>query len=101
LPEPFGRRGKQKKASSYFLQKRTKKLLFIGRYGCPTRTPNGPKFLLLFSKRSAFFLSMHQPQGNYFLSCPGNLDCVSIQADRIISAGAPNRYPVPAQGGDH
>jgi hypothetical protein len=29
LPEPPGRCGKQKKASSSFLQKRTKKLLFV------------------------------------------------------------------------
>jgi hypothetical protein len=29
-----------------------------------TRTPNGQEFLRLFSKRSAFFLSMSQPQGN-------------------------------------
>jgi hypothetical protein len=44
------------KASSSFLKKRTKKLLFIGTRGGANVRPNLQKFLLLFSKRSAFFL---------------------------------------------
>jgi hypothetical protein len=40
----------------FFFEKRTKKLLFIGTRGGANVRPNLQKFLLLFSKRSAFFL---------------------------------------------
>jgi hypothetical protein len=43
------------------LQKRTKKLLFISVIVAATRTPDGQKFLLLFSKGSAFLPPMRQP----------------------------------------
>jgi hypothetical protein len=44
------------KGSSSFLQKRTKKLLSVKGYGGPGARARRPKFLLLFSKRSASFL---------------------------------------------
>jgi hypothetical protein len=47
----------------FFAKKNQKTLVYKVFSVALTRAPNGQKFLLLFSKRSAFFLSMRQPQG--------------------------------------
>jgi hypothetical protein len=48
--------------SGSFLKKRTKKLLIITGKRCRTTRTNMQKFLLLFSKRSAFLLRTGQSQ---------------------------------------
>jgi hypothetical protein len=58
----------REKASSSFLKKRTKKLLIITGKRCRTARTNKQKFLLLFSKRSAFLLRTAQSQWRLILS---------------------------------
>jgi hypothetical protein len=53
-------------ASSSFLKKRTKKLLLIGVRRGSTVRPNLQKFLLPFSKRSAFLRPAHHPNAGIF-----------------------------------
>jgi hypothetical protein len=53
---------RREKASGSFLKKRTKKLLIMTGKRCRTARANKQKFLLLFSKRSAFLLRSGQSQ---------------------------------------